>query len=103
MPEVQGRRIMRTIWKYTTGLRELDNGIGFAMPAGAKVLSVGNQNENLCLWVEVDDTAKTIPESRSFRVVGTGHPLSGDEGRFIGSVLFLGGSLVFHVYELKEG
>jgi hypothetical protein len=91
---------MKTIWKYSTGLRELDNTIVFAMPEGATVLSVGNQDENLYLWAEVDATAK--PESRSFCVRGTGHPFTGDEGRFIGSVIFMGGSLVFHVYELKE-
>jgi hypothetical protein len=88
---------MKTIWKYDTGLRALDNTIGFAMPEGAKVLSVGNQHQRLCLWVEVDDQGK--PESRAFCVRGTGHPLTGDEGEFIGSVIFMDGALVFHVYE----
>lgn len=91
---------MRTIWKYSTGIRELDNTIGFTMPEGARVLSVGNQYEKLCLWVEVNDSAEL--ESRSFCIRGTGHPFTGYEGKFLGSAIFMDGALVFHVYDVTN-
>ncbi len=95
---------MKTIWKMFKKLSELDDWIMFNVPAGAKVLSVGNQREQLCVWFEVDPAA--LRGKQFFRVAGTGHPVHvpcpfGDltVGDFIGTVLFSDGELVFHVYK----
>lgn len=98
---------MGTIWKYSKPVHELTDWISFQIPAKAKVLSVGNQNETLCIWVEVE---RPTPVCKwFFRIAGTGHPLVPDDqtvlpvlGRFIGTVLFAQGSLVFHVYQESE-
>ena len=74
------------------------------MPAGAQVLSVGpprNGTQELAaeldLWAVVDPSAATSP--RHFRVVGTGHPMPDDCGRFVGTTVTHGGALVWHVFE----
>ena len=99
---------MKTIHKYSIPGPELSDVITFDMPTDAKVLSVGNQRECLCIWAEVEtDTidpknkAKPMMSVRLFRVAGTGHPLEVGLplGRFIGTVMFANGSLVFHIYE----
>lgn len=97
---------MTTIWKMFKKLDELDDWIEFSLPVGAKVLSVGNQREQLCLWFEVN-TTKDLPKTRHyFRTAGTGHPVNVPHpidavkvGRFVGTVFFSDGELVFHVYE----
>jgi hypothetical protein len=94
------------VWKYSKPLPEIDDVIEFQMPRGTKVLSVGNQHETLTFWCEVDSSQPPETSARRFRVAGTGHPL--DEfggflrGRFLGTVQFMGGSLVFHVYAEHE-
>jgi hypothetical protein len=69
------------------------------MPVGAKVLTVANQRNHLCIWAEVHVDAGM--ETRRFAIRGTGHHMQGDEGRFIGSVMFRDGDLVFHVFEAR--
>ena len=90
---------MRTIWKFDRPLSSLDDVIHIEMPRGAKVLSVGNQNGKLAIWAEVDTDYSHRTETRRFRVAGTGHPLN-ETCRFIGTVQFESGSLVFHIYEM---
>ena len=85
---------MRTIWKFPIPI--IDE-IEVLMPAGAEVLSVGNQQEAAQVWAAVDDEMPT--NHRHFKLRGTGHPLTGDEGRFVGSFQLAGGRLVFHLFE----
>ncbi len=88
-----------TVWKYATPLDKLGDIVEFVMPMGARVLSVGAQNDSLCLWALVDEHAP--PRSRTFRVAGTGHPLDqSSANRFVGTVQFTGGSFVVHVFEV---
>lgn len=90
---------MTSIWKFSKSLHELDDIISFEMPRYAHVLSVANQNECLAIYAEVDPNKQ--PVTRRFRVAGTGHPLELPAGSgFVGTVLFRGGSLVFHVFDL---
>lgn len=88
---------MRSIYKYTLRVTDEQE---IEMPRGARILSVQNQREDICVWVDVDVDA--TPTIRIFSVYGTGHELPGDislTGKFLGSVQLSGGSLVFHVYE----
>lgn len=89
---------MIAIHKYTL---EIDNVAAANMPRGARILSVGNQRESLCVWALVDtDKPKT---GRGFRVVGTGHPIENAERfAFLGTVQFRDGALVFHVFDMGE-
>lgn len=70
----------KTVFKYT--LRPASGVI--QMPKGAQVLSVHVQNGDPHLWALVDPSAEV--ETREFQIVGTGHPIEGDPGRFIGTV-----------------
>lgn len=69
------------------------------MPHGARLLSVGAQGDDMVVWAIVDPQAKAVV--RRFAVYPTGltevpaHP-----GRFLGTVMFEGGRLVFHVFEV---
>jgi hypothetical protein len=89
---------MRTIWRYSWDLSELDDIIVTKMPSNATVRSAGTKFGNdLCIWAEVEPDNPL--ESRYFLVRGTGHPFSGREGNFIDTVIYKNYNLVFHVYE----
>lgn len=85
MPEV--------VWKYA--LPKVMNDV--EMPAGATVLAVAEQHNEICLWAKVDPAAEKV--KRTFQVVGTGHAeLDGTE-TYLGSAQISNGNFVFHVFE----
>ena len=84
----------KTIWKYPF---EIKDDLTIEMPAGAEILSVQVQHGEPCIWVLVDPSNKW--DVRHFMVRGTGHSVDFD-GRFIGTIQIMGGSLVFHLFEL---
>jgi len=69
------------------------------MPKGAQPLSVGQQGTDIVCWAIVDDQQPGEP--RQIAAYGTGHPLNGDPGRFIGTVQMDDG-LVFHFFDQGE-
>ena len=79
------------IWKYP--LFPTINKLPF--PVGARVLTVQEQDGNLCLWVQVDVNAER--EERIFTVYGTGWVMPKNPGTYVGTAQLQ--SLVFHVYE----
>ena len=82
-----------TIWKYV--LKTETNQI-IEIPEGAKILSAGEQLNNICVWVNVDTEMPVV--NRKFSIYGTGHLIPKDPGDFIGSVHLYNGTLIFHVY-----
>lgn len=68
------------------------------MPVGAMVLSVQVQRMMPYIWALVDPDLPPL-EERLFYVVGTGHPLSDNPGKYIGTFQLLEGGLVFHLFE----
>lgn len=60
-------------------------------------LTVQVQHETICAWAVVD-TTRAIVETEIL-ILGTGHWLSGHEGRHLGTVQLNTGDLVFHVFE----
>ena len=60
---------MKTIWKY-----ELVSGAAIEMPAGARILHVGEQRGTLFAWAIVDTAAPTV--GRTIVVRGTGRGLA---------------------------
>lgn len=90
---------MRKIFKYTL---RFDEYIELELPIGAKILHFGIQYDAPRIWALVDPTAKK--EIRKFRFTGTGHPITetDPELNFIGTVLMRNGTLVWHLFEVKE-
>lgn len=78
------------------------------MPVGATVLCVqtqrrggeGFQPEAIMLWALVDDSPGNPRVWRSFEVVGTGHQTPAPPLLYVGTVQFMGGALVWHVFEV---
>ena len=83
---------MKSIWKY-----KLEPNIDILIPVEAKFLSVQNQFNEIFIWFLIDTEKPTI--LRHFNVYGTGHPITGDPGKFLGTVQIEKGVLVFHVFE----
>jgi hypothetical protein len=96
---------MRTIHKIAVALDMLRDVLELDLPVGAVPISVGNQNEKLCIWYITDERTssggKDI-ERKLFRVAGTGHPLDAyfpvEKEKFLGTAIFMNGSLVIHVF-----
>ena len=90
----------KQIWKFP-----LTHEGAVEMPVGAKVLTVDAQfnerrEEQAYLWALVDPDPRVERETRRFRTVGTGHQIANAEDLiFIGTFMFAGGALVFHVFE----
>lgn len=86
---------MNIIWKYE--LKITDNQ-PILMHEGSEILSVGDQNGKLCLWVMIDKE-KPICE-KYFCLVGTGQSFSVEcpPKRFVGTVIM--SRFVWHVFEV---
>lgn len=86
------------IWKYPLAL--IDSPQLVEMPEGARILSVQEQQNRICVWALVDPEAKKV--SRKFHIFGTGNQLdaSGVEWfQFLGTVVMSLGVFVWHVFE----
>lgn len=91
---------MITIWKFPLAVTD-DQTV--SMPEGARVLTVQVQYETPCLWAMVD-TEKPLVD-HLIHIAGTGHPLPLQNvgwGQYVGSFQRLGGSLVFHVFDIER-
>ncbi len=95
----------RAVWKYPMG--NWETGMFSAeMPVGAEVLSLDWQHGELMMWALVDPEAAR--EQRHFIILGTGHTVASPNYRgeaistegFVGTFQYLGGDLIFHVFEV---
>jgi hypothetical protein len=92
---------MRTIHKYRLQVPDDIREASLIMPQGARMLSVQEQQNRIMLWAEVD--TERPPATYRFSIYGTGHPIDEDNpGRYIGTVLQMGGNLVWHIFDLGE-
>jgi len=89
------------IHKQAIPLGQLKDYVTLQLPLDAAVVSIGNQRECLAFWYTTGDR---LVRPRRFRVAGTGHSIENSEegriGRFLGTVQFADGDLVFHVFEV---
>lgn len=92
MPKVSLKA--KTIWKYELAgdTQELD------IPEGGEVLTIQIQNGAICIWVLVDPNRPK--EKRSFEVVGTGEPILGNPGKYLGTIQER--IYVWHIFETSE-
>ncbi len=90
--------MQKAIWKFNL---EVEDTQIIYMPKGAKILSVGLQQPDLCLWALVD-TAETVQEDVFIEVYGTGNPITNNMQLrdFIGTVV--AGRFVWHVFVLRN-
>ena len=92
------------IWKFPLELKAVNR---VQMPRTAKVLSVGNQYETICVWAEVGFSPKAVAwTERVFIMRVTGfNELGIDEAidlQFLGTVCLRGGNFVAHIYEATK-
>lgn len=89
---------MKTIYKYPIDLgAELF--LTMEVPDGTVFLYVGEQLGEVCLWALVDTEAPLV--RRHLRIVGTGIDASDlNEDQYIGSVLVLNGTYVYHIFDV---
>lgn len=82
------------IYKYDLALVERQD---LTLPAGARILSVQNQNEMLVLWALVDTEA--LPRQHKILTFLTGWTFRYPETlTYLGTAQFKNGSLVVHVF-----
>jgi len=104
---------MKTIWKFE--LAAADGRQTISMPFGAEVLTAQLQAEfkkstegvtivsaTPCIWALVDDDKAADPETRTFDLVGTGHPFIDDKPRKFVGTLQVSPRIVSHVFEVLE-
>lgn len=98
--------MQRRILKYTINPNDLDfetNAVVVEMPMSAQILSIGVQDDEVRVWasVEVDDHETRY---QKFLVLPTGlteyndNPRKGPAPEFLGTVILMGGALVFHIF-----
>lgn len=92
-----------TIWKF-----DIPVGPDYSveMPKGSRILKVADQfgsGDHISIWAQVRTDAEK--ELRTFRAVGTGHPLGqpGDDEMidYLDSIVTLGGNFVWHIFEVR--
>jgi hypothetical protein len=82
---------MQTIYKYPF---QVDDEVRIEMPENARVLHVGLQGAQPCLWAMVDPENR--PVIHRFRVFGTGHPMPTAVGEHVAT--FQQGPFVWHMF-----
>ncbi len=87
----------KTIWKYDLSILDEQT---ILISVGAEILSVACQREIPVLWAKVYPDGPQI--YRKVQMRGTGHPLNGREGTFVGTAIMAGGALVWHVFVSPE-
>lgn len=85
----------KVIWKFPFTVTD---SIRISMPIDAEILAVQTQSNQPCIWALVN--AEHKKEDRYFQVIGTGHPIESDPGKYIGTFQLHNGGLVFHLFEL---
>lgn len=87
-----------TIWKWA--LDPVPEQV-IRAPRGTNLISAGWDPKTgpgeICVWGEVPDRAAETERIRIL-IVGTGHDLPSDRGRFIGTAVMRNTGLVWHVY-----
>lgn len=89
---------MKRIYKYALDLQDT---ITVRAPRVLRWLHCDVQHGHPVLWGEVD--IETQEREHVLVLRGTGHDMTGEEGRHIGTIMLQGGALVFHLFEAKEG
>ena len=91
---LRGRRMDYRVWKTELKITDYQEVVA---PVGCKFLTVQVQNRVPCLWFLCDPAR---PEQiYRIRMVGTGRRIDEPFLRYIATFQYMGGELVFHVFE----
>lgn len=88
---------MKVVYKFEIPF--LDH-ITLPLPKDAELLHFASQGGAPMIWALVDPTQPQ--QDRSFRLAGTGHPIEEEGLTFVGTAMFGGGALVFHLFEIGD-
>ena len=85
-----------TIWKFHLEIVDVQK---IMMPTGARILSCGNQFDDVFIWA-LCKNAENYEEKTIF-IFGTGHEIDIDLSKheFIGTVVTDGGNYVWHIFQ----
>lgn len=87
---------MKTIYKYHIALKKEQT---IVLPMEYQILGIQMQNDTLCMWVMVD--MDNPVESINIRIYGTGHEITEEDIKHIGTIQIDG--FVWHVFtEVKK-
>ena len=85
----------KTIYKYVLKPIEMQD---IELPIDAEILTVQNQDEEVCMWVKLDPDEPKV--HRTFAVFGTGWRIvSNATFEYVGTVQLWRENLVYHVFE----
>jgi len=93
--QVLGIKKMKKIFKYPIQPIDYQE---IEMPIGAQLLSVQLQKGAPVLWAVVNEDNPMT--KRCFATRGTGHPIDGQLGSYLGTYQLFAGDIVFHVFEV---
>jgi hypothetical protein len=83
------------IWKYPIVINDV---VDVDLPIGSNPLHFAEQDGILCLWAAVHPKQLgKLP--RRFHIVGTGHEIPMDAGKYLCTVLTQGGMFVWHIFD----
>ena len=90
------------IWKYHLQPDLSRNITTIEIPIQHVILSVGQQDNEIMLWIMVDPESPLM--QKRFFIIGTGHEMSAGQSKlifdkFIGTVHLYDGKLVLHIFE----
>ena len=90
---------MNTVYKFEL---PTDDYFSVDIPEDAKVLTVQTQHQKPCMWVLLDPNKPT--NKRTFRLAGTGHPITEDSEilLYIGTFQLFNGSFIGHLFEILK-
>ncbi len=89
---------MRTIHKQQLKMSDRQE---LTMPAGAKIVHVALQYEEITLWYVFDTRKVGHPDTRTFLIVGTGWDFVEENVEHVGTVITDQG-LVWHLFEVMS-
>lgn len=87
---------MKVIYKFYLSIKDEQK---IKMPVGSKIISIGQQSEDVYLWAICDP--ENGFENRTIYIFGTGHELPPDINlrSFLGTVTTYDGNYVWHIFE----
>ena len=90
---------MMTVWKTQIDVKPGVHDI--AVPSGAELLCVREQHNKVAVWFWCDADQPPLSRKVALCETNSGAPTF-DTGRYIGTVLFVGGSYCLHAFEQKD-
>ena len=85
------------IFKYEIPIT--DEVIVMELPENSALCDVNNQGDKIYMWFVVDVHVKLV--KRYFKIIGTGHQITGIEGLCFLRTVHMPNGLVWHIFEVR--